>query len=102
MFTILSWVIYGLIVGSIAKYLHPGEDEPVGTGWTIGIGVAGSFIGGAINWVINFGGPFSPAGVFMGVLGGVIFCWLYRTYRLDLLIKRQDAEIRKMRMQMRK
>lgn len=88
MFWLLGWLIYGLIVGLIAKALHPGED-PVGFLPTIGIGVAGSFVGGGIQWLLSWGGPFSPAGLLWGIIGGVIFCWIYRKYRLNRFFKAQ-------------
>jgi len=88
MFWILGWLIYGLIVGLIAKWIHPGED-PVGFFQTVGIGVAGSLVGGGIQWLLQMGGPFSPAGLLWGIIGGVIFCWIYRKYRLDTFVKAQ-------------
>lgn len=82
MLSILIWIIFGLVVGSIAKLLHPG-DEPVGCFPTVAIGVAGSFVGGAINWVIGMGaGNYAPAGLFMSIIGGVICCMLWRLYVL--------------------
>jgi uncharacterized membrane protein YeaQ/YmgE (transglycosylase-associated protein family) len=89
MFFILGWIVYGLIVGVIAKALHPGEDA-VGFLPTVCIGVAGSYIGGSINWLLGYGnGPFSTSGLLMGVVGGVVFCWLYRTYRFNNFLKTQ-------------
>ena len=81
MFFILSWIVYGLVVGLLAKALHPGSD-PVGFLSTIGVGIAGSYIGGFINYLLGGGEAFSASGMLMGVVGGVIFCWLYRRYRL--------------------
>jgi len=81
MFYILSWIVYGLIVGLIAKALHPGEDA-VGFIPTVGIGIVGSYIGGFINYLLSGGEAFTASGMLMGVVGGVIFCWLYRRYRL--------------------
>jgi len=52
MFTLIIWGIFGLIVGLIAKAIHPGED-PVGFFPTIGIGIVGSYIGGGINWLLD-------------------------------------------------
>src|SRR5438552_8586775 len=42
---ILGWLLFGLIVGAIAKFLMPGRDPG---GWivTILLGIAGSFVGG--------------------------------------------------------
>ena len=79
MITIISWILYGLVVGTIAKFIHPGDD-PKGFLPTVGIGVVGSFIGGGLNWLLFNGEAFSPAGIIMGILGGVIFCWLYGKY----------------------
>ena len=82
MITILCWIVYGLVVGGIAKLLHPGE-EPVGCLPTIGIGVAGSFVGGAINWLLGYGDtPFQASGIIMGILGGIVFCALYQWYKV--------------------
>jgi uncharacterized membrane protein YeaQ/YmgE (transglycosylase-associated protein family) len=89
MFFILGWVIYGLIVGYLAKLVHPGED-PVGFLPTIGIGVAGSYVGGFINWVIGAGhSPFSASGILMGTIGGVVCCWAYRNWRLNRFFQAQ-------------
>lgn len=78
---LFGWIIYGLLVGTLAKYLHPGTDEPVGFLPTIGIGMAGSYIGGAVNWLLGFGGsPISSSGIIMGTLGGVVFLAAYKMY----------------------
>jgi uncharacterized membrane protein YeaQ/YmgE (transglycosylase-associated protein family) len=42
---IVSWIVFGLIVGAIAKLLTPGRD-PGGFVVTILIGIAGSLLGG--------------------------------------------------------
>jgi uncharacterized membrane protein YeaQ/YmgE (transglycosylase-associated protein family) len=77
MFFLLGWLIYGAVVGSLAKFLHLGKD-PAGLLPTICIGVAGSYIGGFIHWFLGMGGSFfSPSGVIFGVLGGVICCSIY-------------------------
>ena len=75
---ILSWIIFGLIAGAIAKALHPGKDPG---GWiiTIIIGIAGAFVGGWIGNMIGWGEPnnFSIRSFFLAVVGAVIFLWLY-------------------------
>lgn len=82
MFSILIWIIFGLIVGLIAKAIHPG-DEPVGFIPTAGIGIAGSFVGGGINWLMGFGNhPFAPSGFMMSIVGGIICCVAWRWYSL--------------------
>ncbi len=89
MLYLLGWIVFGLIIGLVSKLLHPGED-PIGFLPTVGIGIAGSFVGGLIQWAINFGtGGFHPAGWLWSIVGGVIFCWIYRNYRLNSFFKAQ-------------
>lgn len=88
MFWILGWLFFGLIVGLLAKALHPGED-PVGFLPTVGIGVVGSVVGGGLRWILNMGGPFHPAGFLWSIIGGVIFCYIYRRYRLGKFLSAQ-------------
>ncbi len=45
-FNIIGWIIFGLIVGAVAKFLVPGNDSNSGLN-SILLGVAGSFVGGA-------------------------------------------------------
>lgn len=51
---ILSWLVFGLIAGSIARWLTPGRG-PSGCLTTIAIGIAGSVIGGFIGTQLGFG-----------------------------------------------
>lgn len=74
MITIIVWTVFGLLVGIIAKAIHPGQNEPKGFLATMGIGIAGSYIGGVINWMLHGGALLSPSGVLMSVLGAVILC----------------------------
>lgn len=70
MFNILIWCVYGLFVGSVAKSIVPGE-ENFGFWKTIALGVAGSYAGGIINYLLGMA-PFTPTGVVMGVVGAII------------------------------
>ena len=88
MLYLICWVVFSLIVGFLAKLIHPGED-PVGWLSTITIGFMGSFTGGAIKWILNMGGPFGPAGLFWSVVGGIACCWIYRHYRITNFLKIQ-------------
>lgn len=79
---LVCWLIFGLLVGALAKLIHPG-DEPVGIVPTLVIGVVGSFVGGAISWLINGAtGVFHPSGFIMSVLGGVVTCAAHRYWTL--------------------
>lgn len=89
MLYILGWLVYGLIVGTIAKLVHPTEDK-ISFLPTVGIGVVGSYIGGLLSWIIGLGnGPFHPAGILMSIVGGIICCWIYRNYRLNRFFQAQ-------------
>lgn len=76
MFELMMWAVYGLFVGSIAKALIPG-DEHMGFIKTIVLGVAGSYMGGAIMYLMGQYESVSAAGVAMGVVGSTICLILY-------------------------
>ena len=76
MFNILVWCVYGLFVGSIAKSIVPGE-ENFNFVKTVALGVAGSYMGGAILYLLGSYDAVSPAGVLMGVAGSVLTLVLY-------------------------
>lgn len=75
MLNIIIWCVYGLFVGSIAKSLVPGE-ENFGFWKTIALGVAGSYAGGIIAYMLGLA-PLEPVGVMMGVAGAVVSLILY-------------------------
>ena len=77
MFSLLIWCVYGIFVGSIAKSIVPGE-ENMGFFQTIVLGVAGSYFGGALLYLIGKYDAVSPAGVVMGVIGGCVALVLYK------------------------
>lgn len=80
MFFLLSWLIYGLLVGFISKAIHPGND-PVGWLPTMLIGIAGSYVGGIAYYFLSMNlDAFRPAGFLLSVLGGVIFLSAWRYY----------------------
>ena len=51
---ILSWIVFGLIAGALAKLIMPGDD-PGGIIVTILIGICGAIVGGFIGRFIGFG-----------------------------------------------
>jgi uncharacterized membrane protein YeaQ/YmgE (transglycosylase-associated protein family) len=68
-FTILGWILFGLIVGFIARALVPGKDN-IGILMTIGIGVLGSVVGGLVFSL--FSGRITLSNP-VGWIGSVIF-----------------------------
>jgi uncharacterized membrane protein YeaQ/YmgE (transglycosylase-associated protein family) len=74
---ILSWIVFGLVVGIIAKLLMPGRD-PGGFIITMLLGIAGALVGGFIGRAIGFYGTNQGAGWLMSILGAIILLALYR------------------------
>jgi uncharacterized membrane protein YeaQ/YmgE (transglycosylase-associated protein family) len=74
---ILSWIVFGLVAGFIAKLLMPGRD-PGGFIVTILLGIAGALVGGFIGRAMGFYGPGQSAGWLMSILGAIILLALYR------------------------
>ena len=76
MFSLLIWCVYGIFVGSIAKSIIPGE-ENFGFIKTVVLGIAGSYTGGALMYLLGQYNAVSPTGIFMGVLGSCLALVLY-------------------------
>ena len=69
---LIGWLVFGLIVGAIARFIHPGRD-PMSWGGTLILGVVGSFVGGGIAYIFNFGTSLlQPANWIMSILGAVL------------------------------
>jgi uncharacterized membrane protein YeaQ/YmgE (transglycosylase-associated protein family) len=76
---ILSWIVFGLIAGLIAKALHPGKDPG---GWiiTILIGIAGAMVGGwlfgaVLGWETH---GWTLKSFIAAIVGAIILLALYR------------------------
>lgn len=74
---IIIWILFGLVVGVVAKLLMPGRD-PGGFIVTILLGIAGAFLGGFIGRALGFYGPGEAAGFIMATLGAILILILYR------------------------
>jgi uncharacterized membrane protein YeaQ/YmgE (transglycosylase-associated protein family) len=77
MFGVLGWILFGLIVGALAKLVMPGRD-PGGFLVTMALGIAGAVTGGFIGRSLGWYGPNDGAGFLMSLLGAVILLALYR------------------------
>ena len=73
----LGWIVFGLIVGVIAKLLMPGRD-PGGFIVTMLLGIAGALLGGFLGRSLGWYGPNDNAGFLMSVLGAIVLLALYR------------------------
>ena len=74
---ILSWIVFGLVVGIIAKLVTPGRD-PGGIIITMLLGVAGALLGGFIGRAMGFYGPTETAGWLMSIGGAILLLVIYR------------------------
>ena len=77
MFGILGWIVFGLVVGAIAKLVMPGRD-PGGFIVTILLGIVGAVLGGWIGRTMGMYGPDEPAGFVMALIGAVVVLAIYR------------------------
>jgi uncharacterized membrane protein YeaQ/YmgE (transglycosylase-associated protein family) len=77
MFGILGWIIFGLIVGAIAKLVMPGKD-PGGIIVTMLLGIVGAVFGGFVGRSLGWYGPEDTAGIFVSILGAVVVLLVYR------------------------
>lgn len=76
---ILSWIVFGLLVGIVAKLLMPGKD-PGGLIITIVLGIAGAFLGGFIGTQLGLGGfsGWNFKSFLLAVGGSILLLILYR------------------------
>jgi uncharacterized membrane protein YeaQ/YmgE (transglycosylase-associated protein family) len=77
MIEILSWIVFGLVVGALAKLVMPGDD-PGGIIVTILLGIAGAVVGGLVGRAMGLYDANQSAGYLMSILGGIILLALYR------------------------
>ncbi len=79
---IVYLIVIGLIAGFIARALVPGRD-PMSVGGTILLGIAGSFVGGFLGYVLTHhdaeAGAFQASGVIGSIIGAVIVLLVYRS-----------------------
>jgi uncharacterized membrane protein YeaQ/YmgE (transglycosylase-associated protein family) len=74
---VLGWIIFGLIVGIVAKFLMPGRD-PGGFVITAILGIVGALLGGYLGRAIGWYGQGDPVGFVMAVVGAIVLLVVYR------------------------
>jgi len=70
-------MLFGLVIGAIAKLLMPGRD-PGGIIITMLLGIVGAVLGGFVGRALGLYQPGEPAGFFMATLGAIIVLFVYR------------------------
>jgi uncharacterized membrane protein YeaQ/YmgE (transglycosylase-associated protein family) len=74
---IISWVLFGLVVGVIGKLLMPGRD-PGGFVITALLGIAGALLGGFLGRALGLYREGDPVGYIMAIIGSIILLVIYR------------------------
>jgi uncharacterized membrane protein YeaQ/YmgE (transglycosylase-associated protein family) len=74
---ILGWIVFGLIVGAVAKLLMPGRD-PGGIIVTMVLGIVGALLGGFVGQALGLYTAGEPAGFIMAVVGSIAVLLIYR------------------------
>ena len=79
---IIVWILLGLVVGVIAKFLMPGKD-PGGIIITIFLGIGGAFVGGIVSTRLGFGSVtgFDLRSLIIAVLGAIALLVVYRLFK---------------------
>lgn len=79
---ILSWIVLGLIVGVLAKWIMPGPD-PGGLVMTILLGIGGAFVGGFIGSLLGLGSftGFNLGSLALATGGAMLLLWGNRKLR---------------------
>jgi uncharacterized membrane protein YeaQ/YmgE (transglycosylase-associated protein family) len=85
MFGVIGWIVFGLIVGAIAKLLMPGRD-PGGIIVTMLLGIAGALLGTFVGRAL-FGNDYA-AGWIASILGAIALLAIYRA-----MVGRRGARI---------
>lgn len=76
---ILSWIVFGLIAGAIAKLVLPGND-PGGFLLTIVLGIVGAVVGGYIGATLGYGSVtgFDVRSLLIAIGGALVLLIGYR------------------------
>jgi uncharacterized membrane protein YeaQ/YmgE (transglycosylase-associated protein family) len=77
---ILLFLLFGLVVGIVARFFVPGR-EPGGWVMSIVLGIAGAYVGGFLGRAFGFYGNGQAAGFLFSVLGAVLLLLAYHALR---------------------
>jgi uncharacterized membrane protein YeaQ/YmgE (transglycosylase-associated protein family) len=72
---IIMLLVVGFFVGAIARLLMPGRD-PLGCLGTIALGIAGSFVGGFLQNLVEYHSLSIHGFHAVGVIGSIIGAWV--------------------------
>ena len=79
---LLTWLVLGLVVGILAKWIMPGPD---GGGFVLTtlLGIAGAFVGGFIGSLLGLGSvsEFDLRSIALATVGALVLLWAHRRLR---------------------
>ena len=74
--SVIGWMLFGLVAGAVARFLHPGYDR-MGMAGTMILGVLGSIVGGGLAYMLRLGiSPYQPGGWIMSIVGAIVLLWM--------------------------
>ncbi len=76
---IISWIIFGLIAGALARFIMPGK-QSLGLIATALVGVGGAVVGGLIGTQLGFGkvSGFNFGSFAIAVVGALVLLYGYQ------------------------
>lgn len=79
---VISWIVLGLLVGALAKWIMPGKDGG-GLIITTLLGIGGAFLGGFIGSLIGLGPVtgFNLGSLGLALIGALLLLYIHRTLR---------------------
>ena len=75
--SIIWTIVFGLVIGVIAKFLMPGDNEPKGFVMTAILGIVGSFVGTFIGQAVGLYTAGEYGGWIASIAGAMILLWIY-------------------------
>jgi uncharacterized membrane protein YeaQ/YmgE (transglycosylase-associated protein family) len=76
MFWLLKFALFGLVVGALARLLHPGRD-PMNWFWTMLLGIGGAVLGGWVGGLLGFNVDEGLVRWVSAVVGALLLLVLY-------------------------
>jgi len=80
-------IIIGFVVGIIAKFVMPGNNEPKGFILTTILGIVGAFVASFLGQAVGIYKPGEGAGFIGAIVGAIILLWVWG----KVVKKKQDG-----------
>lgn len=77
---LFTWVLFGFVVGLIARALMPGRDSIGFVGTTV-LGIFGALVGGLFARFMGWAAPAGSSGLISATLGAIIVLSVYGSYQ---------------------